>query len=228
MNQLPHKHNVAILAGLLFLAGLVTAWGVLVWTPSKPPPIADINTSFKLAAPLIGTSDPMRLPTGQGGGAPGATINVVEFGDFLCPRCADIDSDLQKLLRQHPEMLLVWKDMPNTRLHPLAAEASIASRCAANQHKFWEYHDALFAKQEEIVEPTIFAEIAQSLKLDTAAFAQCQTSDLVRQQVDLTTAEGVALGVDETPYFFVGTTRGALDADAIEDAIKQAAPNTAK
>jgi protein-disulfide isomerase len=213
MNQLPHKHNVAILAGLLTLAVLVTIWGTLIWTPTKPAPIADqTNTAFQLAAPLINISDPAR-------GTQNAATNIVEFGDFLCPRCAAIDSDLQKLLKQNPGIRLIWKDMPNTRLHPLAIEASIAARCAGNQHKFWEYHDALFKKQEEIVEPTIFTEIAQTLKLDTAAFAQCQTSDLIRQQVDLTTAEGIALGVDETPYFFIGTTRGALSIDAIESAI---------
>lgn len=218
MNTLSHKHNWFILGGLSFLAVIITAWGYLVWNPPSPklPQTAPVE-KLTLTTPIMGATDPAI-------GALHADITIVEFGDFLCPSCADLNTSLKKIMAENPRVRLIWKDMPNTNIHPLAREASIAARCAGNEGKFWEYHDALLERQNEIANAAIFGDIAKELKLNTTAFEACQISEGVAQAIDLTIAEGLALGVDATPYFFIGTERGSFDARAIERIIKTSKP----
>ncbi len=214
MNQLSHRHNVLILSGLSFLAAIITVWGYLIWNPPEPKatlPAGD--EKLTLTAPIIGGSDPMR-------GLRSADIIVVEFGDFLCPACAKDHVALKKIIDANPRVQLIWKDMPNVAAHPLSRDAAIAARCAAMQNKFWTYADLLMKNQDDLLDGNALKTQATAAGLNMQAFTQCQSSTTAAQAVDLTIAEGLALGVDATPYFFIGADRGSFDADAVESKIK--------
>ncbi len=218
MNNLSHRHNALVLGSLCFLALIVAAWGYLIWNPATPKaPSAPHEEKLTLSTPIIGGTDPIR-------GTKVADITVVEFGDYLCPSCADLHITINKIMASNPRVRFVWKDMPNTRIHPIARDAAIAARCAGNQAKYWEFHDALFDRQEEIVDANSISQIADELKLNKTSFDTCRASAATAQMIDLTVAEGVALNVDATPYFFIGKARGSFDKGEIEDAIKNYIP----
>lgn len=214
MDQLSHRHNLLILGGLCFLAAIITVWGYLIWNPPEPKPILPASDKkLALTAPIIGGSDPIR-------GLRGADITIVEFGDFLCGACAKEHNDLKKIVDANPRVRLVWKDMPNVAAHPLAREASIAARCAAMQNKFWTYADLLMKNQDDLFDAASLQTHALTAGLTMQAFTQCQKSTTAAQAVDLNIAEGLALGIDATPYFFIGTDRGSHDADWVQSQIK--------
>jgi protein-disulfide isomerase len=87
-------------------------------------------------------------------------------------------------------------------LHPDAALAAEASHCAADQGKYWEYHDLLFAnpgKQDR----NGLLEDARTLKLNGQQFDACLSSGRYRAQVDQDFKMGSSAGVIATPGFFV-------------------------
>src|SRR5206468_6118416 len=77
--------------------------------------------------------------------------------------------------------------------------------CAAEQGKFWEYHDLLFANQSMLQEPGLTAS-ARKLGLDEKLFVTCLTSGKFRSQVQSDYQVGLKAGVTGTPGFFINGT----------------------
>jgi len=74
-------------------------------------------------------------------GSPQASVIIVEFADFQCPFCRQVEPILKSLLAKYQgRVSLAYRDFPLR-----AIQAAEASRCAGEQGKFWEYHDLLFA-----------------------------------------------------------------------------------
>ena len=85
--------------------------------------------------------------------------------------------------------------------------AAEASECAADQGKFWEYHDLLFSRQagenQGAFSKDNLKAFAADMKLDTAAFNTCLDSGKYTQLVTDQTNLGRGLGVQSTPTFAV-------------------------
>jgi len=140
-------------------------------------------------------------------GPNGAEISVFVFGDYQCIACAQVEPNLIEAITAYPDRIrLVWKDLPDTRIHPDAMNAAVAARCAGEQGDFWRYHDLLMANQTSLDESN-FLLFAGEDGLDVERFGSCYsgrlTEPLVRRDVD----EALSLGIDATPYLFVGNTR---------------------
>jgi protein-disulfide isomerase len=90
--------------------------------------------------------------------------------------------------------------------------------CAAAQGKFWGMHDRLFAKQAEwAAQPdpiAFFRQLAVESAVDTVAWNQCLTDDVMVPMVEADHARGQAGGVNQTPFFFIGSQKvgGAIPA----------------
>jgi formate-nitrite transporter family protein len=84
-------------------------------------------------------------------GSPGASVMLVEYGDFECPYCAAATKAVA-YLRRHlgDELRFVFRHFPVTELHPHAQQAALAAEAAAAQGSFWEMHDLLFERQEAL------------------------------------------------------------------------------
>jgi protein-disulfide isomerase len=132
-----------------------------------------------------------------------APITVVEFSDFQCPFCRRFhDETYQALLDAYPgQIRFVYRNLPLTSIHPAAMPAAIASLCANDQGKYWEYHEKLFSS-ETLDEPT-YIQYATDLGLDVDTFAACLSDgshdEFIQQDMDF----AVNLGVQSTPTFFV-------------------------
>jgi protein-disulfide isomerase len=203
--------RVAQLNELKPLAQPTTAPQVLLG-PAKPP---EDNVITIREANVRGKSD--------------APVTMVEFGDFGCYFCTKFHSEtLSKLIDQYVEggqMRIVYKHMPIISLHPGADAAAIASECAADQGKFWEYHDVLFARNADGFDQALLNQYAKDLKLDMTKFAAClgSTDASARLQTDLDQAAN--LGFRGTPSFLIngkqviGAQPYAVFVQTIEEAL---------
>ena len=151
-------------------------------------------------------------------GAETAPVSLVIFSDFECPYCRLISKSAKNLLAGFPNQIqIVLKHFP-LRGHRYAKAAAEASECAADQGKFWEYHDMLFARQREwsTIKPKIpgrydetidtFVRYADSLGLDKDAFKVCLDSGRNRAKVEANRSEGRRYLVDATPTCILNKT----------------------
>lgn len=132
-----------------------------------------------------------------------APVTIVEFSDFQCPFCQRVQPTLKALLKDYPDKVrLVYRDFPIPQLHREAKKAAEAARCAAEQGKFWEYHDVLYANPTRQREPDL-RRYAERLGLDESRFSDCVRSGRHAATVERGMADGKKLGVTGTPSFFV-------------------------
>ena len=82
-------------------------------------------------------------------GNPQAKVALVLYEDFQCPFCGKFFTESEQPIRdtyvKNGEMQLVYRDF--AFLGQESVKASEATRCAADQGKFWQYHDYLFTHQ---------------------------------------------------------------------------------
>jgi protein-disulfide isomerase len=90
-------------------------------------------------------------------------------------------------------------------LGPQATRAAEAASCAADQGKFWQFHDTLYRNQSSAPGFTDarLQQIAATLGLDTAAFNSCLSSGDKAQVVEQSNADAEKQGINSTPSFFV-------------------------
>jgi protein-disulfide isomerase len=142
--------------------------------------------------------DPARVK-----GDPKAPITIVEFSDFQCPYCKKSESTLHELLTKYNgRVKLAYLDFPLREIHPQAQSAAEAARCAGEQGKFWEYHDALYAEQSKMDGAALLTR-ARSLNLDEKTFQSCLDSGKFKSKIEADLERGSKVGVAGTPGFFV-------------------------
>jgi protein-disulfide isomerase len=146
---------------------------------------------------------PIELAGAPSKGPEGAPVTIVEFSDFHCPYCRGVQPTLDQVLQKYPtQVRLVYKHFPIDSLHPQARRVADASWCAQQQHKFWEFHDAVYASAPDASDAAI-AGFASKAGLDIKAFDACVASGkgdpIVQAHID----EGTHYGVSGTPGFFV-------------------------
>lgn len=142
-----------------------------------------------------------------------ARYTLIEYGDFECPDCAEGFHVVKELLRALGEDLCyVFRSFPKPELHPNAQFAAEAAEAADMQGKFWLMHDRLFEYQSEL-SPTRIRQLTREIALDVHHFEKDLASGEPKRRVDSDRAEGVRVGVEETPTFFVN---GRLQAGSYE------------
>jgi protein-disulfide isomerase len=134
-------------------------------------------------------------------GPAAAPVTIVEFSDFQCPYCKRAAATVNELVKKYGEQVsVVFKDLPLS-IHPQARAAAEAARCAGEQGRFWEYHDALFG--EASFSGETWMNLAERLKLDKAQFKQCVDSGKYRAAVEEDERQAQELGIESTPAFFI-------------------------
>ena len=84
------------------------------------------------------------------GNKDGALITIVEFSEFQCPFCTRGNETLKQVEEKYGDKVrIVFKHLP-LPFHKEAEPAARAALAAGKQGKFWQMHDALFARQKEL------------------------------------------------------------------------------
>jgi protein-disulfide isomerase len=151
-----------------------------------------------------------------------APVLIVEFADYECPYCQRIHPELKKLQAEFAgKVAVAFKDFP-LPMHPRAAKAAEAGRCAAEQGNFWDFHDLLFDGHQKL-ELAQLKEYARALKLDSARFDQCLDAGKQAASVQKDFAEGQRLGLTGTPSFFINGhfLSGAVKYDTLREVVEQ-------
>lgn len=162
---------------------------------SQGPQTVDKNVFTVRAANILGNQD--------------AKVSIVEFADFQCPYCGrhhqSVEPSLVEEYVKTGKANIVYKHL--AFLGPESVGAAVAAECAADQGKFWEYHDYLFEHQAgenqgAFTQDKLLA-FGKDIGLDSAAFEKCVKDGETLSRVQADTAEAQKFGVGSTPTFFV-------------------------
>jgi protein-disulfide isomerase len=152
----------------------------------------------------VDTSDALAI------GDPDAPVTIVEFTDFQCPFCSrHFQQTFPRIQADYVDTGLaryVFKDFPLDSIHPQAAKAAEAARCAGDQDAYLEMHHLLFERQQEWSnrEPmATFEGYAEDLGIESVPFSQCLRGGVYAAAVEADLQQGIALGVTGTPAFFL-------------------------
>ncbi|MAO66394.1 MAG: hypothetical protein CL666_15490 [Balneola sp.] len=135
-----------------------------------------------------------------------APIQIVKYSDYQCPACKYFVSIEEQLKEEYGDQLsLTTKHFP-LNMHEYAQLASRAAEAARQQGKYQEMHDMIFTGQEQWARgnaEAMFIGYARSLDLDVEQFREDMNSAEMQRIVMEDKREGLNLGVNSTPTFFI-------------------------
>jgi protein-disulfide isomerase len=147
-------------------------------------------------------------------GQASAPLEVTEFGDFECPQCGRFatltEPDIRSRLVANGTIRWRYIDFP-LDMHRNTWNASIAAACADEQGKFWEMHDAIFARQDQwdgqaTGNPNkVLKELAQPIVPDKAKFDACLEGEKTKPKVQAHYKLASDRHLPGTPTFIIGS-----------------------
>lgn len=143
-------------------------------------------------------------------GNPAGDVTIVEFFDYRCPYCRQVEPWLQTLIKEDPGVRIVQKELPI--LGPASVYAAHVAIAAQKQGKHTQFHTALMEKKGNIDE-AIILQVAEAAGLDISRIKVDMNSPDVDAEIQRSTEIATALGLNGTPAFIVGTelVPGATD-----------------
>ncbi len=154
-------------------------------------------------------------------GSKDAEVVLIEYSDFQCPYCGRHAPNLKKLYEElGDDIAIVFRHFPLS-FHANALSAAVASECAAEQGKFWEYHDALFANQSDLGKD-LYEKIATDLGLNISDFNECLDSGKYENEIKAEMEGGSSAGVTGTPGTFVNgnLVKGAVPYETLKSIVE--------
>ncbi len=187
-------------------------------------PEATGENGFSRSGDATSLQYPPTLAGQQKGNENSSTV-IIEYGCFSCGYTKAAESTVKTLLEEYKgRVLFVFKLIPIDK-HPYSWEAANAAECAADQGKFWEYKDALFANQKEVHDSGIpvLKNLARGMVADLQEFDSCVDSNAHIADINVTYTEGHSIGIYGTPTFFIGNKSfvGNVEYSALRDAVEQ-------
>ena len=145
-----------------------------------------------------------QLPVNLDGSAD-APIKIVEYGDFGCTTCrAWHNSGTKQALKDQygDQISFEFRHFPIiTAQSPKAAEAG---QCAAEQNKFWEFHDYLYEETAQgALSNTDLKDYASAVGINRATFDECLDSGKYEAAIQASLDAAREAGASRTPTFFI-------------------------
>jgi len=154
-----------------------------------------------------------------------APITIVEFADFECPACGHFTNvTLKQVEASHPgQVAVVFHHWPLT-YHRFAYPMARASECAADQGRFREFHDLVYAKQDSLGLKPMEAIAKESRIADVHRFLDCAARGGKLTVIEDDVAAAKLLGGQGTPFVLVnGLAYSSVpDSAALETAFQSA------
>ncbi len=141
-----------------------------------------------------------------------APITIIAFIDFECPYCQADYAGFRRIMDQYgPAVRVVFKHLPISAIHPNSIEAALASTCAKEQERFWDYYALLFEQKK--LDSDSLVRYAESLGFNIDRFTSCLRSQKYSRDIDTDLADAATLGLKGTPTYFVNQTKieGVVD-----------------
>lgn len=155
-----------------------------------------------------------------------SNVKIFVFSDFQCPYCKLFWKTLRDTMQQYGDQALFdYKHFPLS-FHSQAENAALASECALEQGKFWEYADKLYASQSEWGNSTgtqKFKDYARDLKVNTTQFNKCLDDRKYQDKIEIDKNEANNFGISGTPAIFINNQfkNGVVSAEDLKAAIEE-------
>lgn len=160
------------------------------------------------------TPVPRPIPDGTAMGDVNAPVLVEVWEDFQCPACRTYSSEIEPLITENyvdpGHVRYVFRQFPfldQSVASNESQQSANASMCAAEQERFWDYHDMLFAnwngENRGAFSDKRLVAFAEALGLDMDSFNSCFQENKYRDEIAKDKTEGEQSGVSGTPSVFV-------------------------
>jgi len=157
-------------------------------------------------------------------GNPKGDVTIVEFFDYRCPYCKQMQPHMQTLLKEDGKIRLILKELP-----VLGPESVIASRAAlaaleqGKGGKYMAFHDAMMGFRGQLSDTEIFR-MAKEAGLDVAKLKTDMQAPKVEAALRANLALADRLGIQGTPGFVIGDelVPGAVSLDSLRQLVKAA------
>jgi protein-disulfide isomerase len=205
---------IAAIAAGIVAAGIAAAFAVSSGGPA-PATTTDKPAATQGAEQITTQLLSPSIAGAHALGSDDAKVTIVEFGDYQCTWCYRWHEGTKDTLVADyvdtGKVRFLFKDFPindlSDRASSLAAEASY---CAADQGKYWEYHDKVYSNWDGEntgwVTRVSLEKFARDAGVsDMSAFSDCLDSGkhagVVRENYNLARS----IGLDATPSFILMT-----------------------
>jgi len=167
----------------------------------------------------VGPDDHVRGPAD-------APAMVLVYGDYQCPHTRRALAAIAALERRIGDRFrLAYRHFPLREIHPHAEAAAELSEAAADQGKFWEVHDHLFAHQNAL-DPDHLATYAAQFGIPSEGDdpGRFEAGHRYADRVEEDFQGGLRNGVGGTPTIYVNGRphRGGYDEVTLQRAIELA------
>lgn len=205
------KRNAVISAIVVALFAAIVVTALPLGRDSDPADAAEPGTS---AGRLV-RDNSHRL------GTPGTgKVVLVEFLDFECESCRaayPLVEDARTKYAGKVDFVVRYFPIPS---HTNARNAAIAVEAAAGQGKFEDMYKRMYETQtswgeQQDSKAAVFRGFAADLGLDLAAYDKAVADPATKDRVEADRKDGLALGVNGTPTFFLNGRK--LEPATVED-----------
>ncbi|TSC91723.1 MAG: DSBA-like thioredoxin domain-containing protein [Parcubacteria group bacterium Licking1014_17] len=156
-----------------------------------------------------------------------AKVLIVEFGDYECPACGQMNTVFEDMLKNYSDPAKVSVGfrhflIPSHKNAPMAAEAAEA---ADAQSKFWEMHKKLYESQSDwanLGNPySVFEGYARNMGLNIVKFKADIHGEVYKDVINGDVTDGGRLGINATPTVFINGKKyvGVIQPDQLKQII---------
>jgi protein-disulfide isomerase len=129
-------------------------------------------------------------------GNPKGNIVLIEFLDYQCVHCKQMEPVVSQLIENNPSLRVVIKELPIFgEDSTYAAKAALA---AFQQEKFADFHEALLTEKEKLTKEKVDA-LAENHEVDLTLLSDPIIQNHLRESLQLATQ----LSLRGTPYFIL-------------------------
>ena len=192
------------------VVAVVLIGGLLVIQGSGP---AKVDASGLIAPTSL---TPVALADGRSLGKADAPVTLELWSDFQCPACAQYAEIVEPfLVRDYvtPGTLRIvhhdaaFQGVRAGGSYDESVEAGAGARCAAEQGRYWPFHDWVMANQsgenEGAYADARLRAMATSAGLDVTSWDACRKTGEQQRAVRGETSQGSSQGVNSTPTLYI-------------------------
>ncbi len=160
-------------------------------------------------------------PTSPVGGNPHGDVTIVEFFDYRCPYCKEVEPSLEALLDEDRKLRIVYKEFPI--LGPASVYASRIALAARAQGKYDAFHHAMIATKGTI-DDAVVDRVAAAVGIDMGKAKAALAAPGIDGIIHANYALAEALAIQGTPAFVIGDTLvpGVADIDSLKKLVAEA------
>lgn len=159
-----------------------------------------------------------------------APVTLVEFGDYESEACSKANEVVKKLLEDYEgKMRFNYRHFPLTKIHQRSLKAAEASVAAAQEGKFWEMHNIIFANRRNLGTTSLKLH-SKEAGIKSKKFLDDLVNAIYGWHVQADLKEGLDRGIKDVPAFFINGEQftGKPTYENLSAAIDQALKKTKK